>query len=134
MKFSLRLALALLMLAGTGHGQEITHNGYWWANQPQNFKLGFVTGFTMAMTGNSDAAVLRCLATKQRSVEKASGEEWKECMQTPEVAMLSYSNLRAGQLVEGLDEFYKDFLTLWKNADPDIPILKQAKAEYAKLQ
>ncbi len=29
---------------------------------------------------------------------------------------------------------YKDFLTLWKDADPDIPILKQAKAENAKLQ
>jgi len=29
---------------------------------------------------------------------------------------------------------YKDFLTLWKDADPDISILKQAKAEYAKLQ
>jgi hypothetical protein len=29
---------------------------------------------------------------------------------------------------------YKDFLMLWKDADPDIPILKEAKAEYAKLQ
>src|SRR3984957_8447805 len=29
---------------------------------------------------------------------------------------------------------YKDFLTLWKDADPGIPILKEAKAEYAKLQ
>jgi eukaryotic-like serine/threonine-protein kinase len=29
---------------------------------------------------------------------------------------------------------YKDFLTLWKDADPEIPVLKQAKAEYAKLQ
>jgi hypothetical protein len=29
---------------------------------------------------------------------------------------------------------YQDFLTLWKDADPDIPILKQAKSEYAKLQ
>ena len=29
---------------------------------------------------------------------------------------------------------YKDFLTLWKEADPDIPILKEAKAEYARLQ
>lgn len=28
---------------------------------------------------------------------------------------------------------YKDFLSLWKDADPDIPVLKQAKAEYAKL-
>jgi hypothetical protein len=29
---------------------------------------------------------------------------------------------------------YQEFLVLWKDADPDIPILKQAKAEYAKLQ
>jgi Tfp pilus assembly protein PilF len=29
---------------------------------------------------------------------------------------------------------YKDFLAIWKDADPDIPILKEAKAEYAKLQ
>ena len=29
---------------------------------------------------------------------------------------------------------YKDFLTLWKDADPDIPILIAAKAEYAKLK
>ena len=28
---------------------------------------------------------------------------------------------------------YQDFLTLWKDADPDIPVLKQAQAEYAKL-
>jgi eukaryotic-like serine/threonine-protein kinase len=29
---------------------------------------------------------------------------------------------------------YEKFFNLWKDADPDIPILKQAKAEYAKLQ
>jgi hypothetical protein len=29
---------------------------------------------------------------------------------------------------------YQDFLALWKDADPDIPILKEAKAEYARLQ
>jgi predicted Zn-dependent protease len=28
---------------------------------------------------------------------------------------------------------YQDFLTLWKDADPDIPVLIAAKAEYAKL-
>lgn len=28
---------------------------------------------------------------------------------------------------------YQDFLAIWKDADPEIPILKQAKAEYAKL-
>jgi tetratricopeptide (TPR) repeat protein len=29
---------------------------------------------------------------------------------------------------------YNDFLTLWKDADPDIPVLKEAKTEYTKLQ
>ena len=29
---------------------------------------------------------------------------------------------------------YQDFFTLWKDADSDVPVLKQAKAEYAKLQ
>ena len=28
---------------------------------------------------------------------------------------------------------YQDFLALWKDADSDIPILKEARAEYAKL-
>ena len=29
---------------------------------------------------------------------------------------------------------YQDFFALWKNADPDIPLLKQAQAEYKNLQ
>ena len=29
---------------------------------------------------------------------------------------------------------YQAFLTLWRDADPDIPILQQARAEYARLQ
>jgi hypothetical protein len=35
--------------------------------------------------------------------------------------------------VRALDA-YKDFLTLWKDADADIPVFEEAKAEYAKLQ
>jgi hypothetical protein len=38
-------------------------------------------------------------------------------------------NLQSGSLTA-----YKDFLALWKDADPDVPILKQAKAEYPTLQ
>jgi hypothetical protein len=32
------------------------------------------------------------------------------------------------------DRASQDFVALWKNADPVIPILKEAKGEYAKLQ
>ena len=28
---------------------------------------------------------------------------------------------------------YQDFLALWKDADPDLPVLKRARTEYAKL-
>jgi hypothetical protein len=33
----------------------------------------------------------------------------------------------------GSKKSYEDFLTLWKGADTDIPVLRKAKAEYAKL-
>jgi hypothetical protein len=46
---------------------------------------------------------------------------------------IEHSRLPTFDVVE-IGFAYKDFLTLWKDADPDIPILKQAKAEYAKLQ
>jgi eukaryotic-like serine/threonine-protein kinase len=29
---------------------------------------------------------------------------------------------------------YQDFLTLWKDADPDIPVLREARTEYLKLE
>jgi eukaryotic-like serine/threonine-protein kinase len=35
---------------------------------------------------------------------------------------------------ENARKAYQDFLTLWKDADPEIPILKEAKAEYEKLK
>jgi tetratricopeptide (TPR) repeat protein len=35
---------------------------------------------------------------------------------------------------DGARKAYQDFLTLWRDADPELPILKQAKAEYAKLK
>ena len=38
-----------------------------------------------------------------------------------------------GRRRRGSKNGYQDFLTLCKDADPDIPILKQAKAEYVKL-
>jgi serine/threonine protein kinase len=46
---------------------------------------------------------------------------------------LARARVLAGD-VAGARTTYQDFFALWKDADPDIPILKQAKAEYAKLQ
>jgi eukaryotic-like serine/threonine-protein kinase len=35
---------------------------------------------------------------------------------------------------EGARKSYQDFLTLWKDADPEIPILKEVQREYSKLK
>jgi eukaryotic-like serine/threonine-protein kinase len=51
---------------------------------------------------------------------------------TPSEEMSNASSIFAAR-VRALSA-YKDFRTLWKDADPDIPILREAKAEYAKLQ
>ena len=36
--------------------------------------------------------------------------------------------------IGGARRAYQEFLALWKDADPDVPVLKQAKAEFAKLR
>ena len=54
------------------------------------------------------------------------------------IAVLSHLGLARAYALSGdtakARTKYQDFFTLWKDADPDIPILKEAKAEYAKLQ
>ncbi len=51
---------------------------------------------------------------------------------------LSYLGVARGSALAGdpvkAKKAFQDFFELWKDADSDIPILKQAKAEYAKLQ
>ena len=53
-------------------------------------------------------------------------------------AALAYLGLARSYALQGETErahtAYKDFLTLWKDADRDIPVLRQAKAEYAQLR
>jgi hypothetical protein len=46
---------------------------------------------------------------------------------------LARAQALAGNTVEAR-KAYQDFLALWKDADSDIPILKEAKAEYARLK
>ena len=49
-------ALLLLVLLGTGmgQGQDQSHNGYWWVGFSSDFKLGFASGYAMAMVNAYD--------------------------------------------------------------------------------
>ena len=53
------------------------------------------------------------------------------------ISVLAHLQLGRAYAMQGDDAkakaAYQDFLTLWKDADPDIPIPPQARAEYAKL-
>ena len=59
-------------------------------------------------------------------------------MQNDILGVLSHLQLARAKVAtgdkDGARNQYKEFLFLWKDADPDIPTLKEAKAEYAKLQ
>jgi serine/threonine protein kinase len=59
------------------------------------------------------------------------------CLTAPECS-LAHLGLGRARVLRGDNAgariAYQDFFALWKDADPDVPVLKEAKAEYAKLQ
>ena len=114
MKAYLGIALVAIVLSGasSAQAQQSKHDGYWWASQSETFKLGFVSGYAMAMTSVGDDAAFRCIADKNGGTlpEKVPSEEvLKACSETPEALRLDFGHLRIGQFVEGVDQFYKDF-------------------------
>jgi eukaryotic-like serine/threonine-protein kinase len=75
-----------------------------------------------------------------RKILDHKGANWASTWQHPnwgQYYSLSYLGMARGYALAGdtgkAKKAFQDFLELWKDADPDIPVLKQAKAEYAKL-
>src|SRR5207253_1402769 len=64
--------------------------------------------------------------------------EHRGIVQSEPIGALAHLGLARAYALQGdtpkARSAYQDFLALWKDADPDIPILKQASAEYAKLK
>jgi tetratricopeptide (TPR) repeat protein len=87
---------------------------------------------------------LRGLAYLKLGQAREAAAEFQKMIDHPGIvqdfitAPLSHLYLARAQVMMGdkdtARKSYQDFLTLWKDADPDIPAYKQAKAEYAKLQ
>jgi eukaryotic-like serine/threonine-protein kinase len=80
-------------------------------------------------------------ATEFEKILDHKGANWGSAWEHPywgQFYSLSYLGLARASALEGdtakAGKSFQDFLTLWKDADPDIPVLKQAKAEYAKLK
>jgi tetratricopeptide (TPR) repeat protein len=80
-------------------------------------------------------------AAEFQKIVDHKGANWGSLWEHPywgQFYALSYLGVARGSALAGdnakAKKAYQDFLELWKDADPDVPILKQAKAEYAKLQ
>jgi serine/threonine protein kinase/tetratricopeptide (TPR) repeat protein len=89
-------------------------------------------------------AYLRGLAYLQAGNGRQAAEAFQKVIDRPGIVetaahgALAHLQLGRAQVMMGdkaaAHKSYQDFLTLWKDADPDIPIYQQAKAEYARLR
>jgi tetratricopeptide (TPR) repeat protein len=89
-------------------------------------------------------AYIRGLAYLQMGEGRTAAAEFQKLLDHPGLVgtdilgALSYLQLARAQKMMGdqsaARKSYEDFLTLWKDADSDIPIYRQAKAEYARLR
>jgi DNA-binding winged helix-turn-helix (wHTH) protein/tetratricopeptide (TPR) repeat protein len=89
-------------------------------------------------------AYIRGIAYLQIGDGRSATEEFRKVVDHPAMVgrvvtgALAHLQLARAQAMTGDNtaarKSYQDFLTLWNTADPDIPIYKQAKAEYARLR
>src|SRR5262249_40093743 len=106
-----------------------------------------VTPYDLAISGSFDnvyPAYLRGLAYLQLKQGDLAAAEFRKVLDHSGVVRgfvtgaLSVLQLARAQVLmhdkEAARKSYEDFLALWKDADPDLPIYKEAKAEYAALR
>jgi serine/threonine protein kinase/Flp pilus assembly protein TadD len=106
-----------------------------------SYELGLAGG--TAFSSNLYPAYVRgqvYLAAKlgaQASVEFQRIVDWPGVVINEPIGALAHLGLARAYAMQGevfqASAAYQDFLTLWEDADPDLPILKEAKAEYAQL-
>jgi tetratricopeptide (TPR) repeat protein/predicted Ser/Thr protein kinase len=117
-------ALDILAAAGTYELGRTTFSSYSWTGLYPVFVRG--EAYLAAHQGPQAAAEFQKILDHR-------GIVWNSPIGALAHLQLGRSYAMAGNTAKA-KAAYQDFLTLWKDADPDIPVLKQAKAEYGKLQ
>ena len=97
-------------------------------SQPQPLLPAFVRGQAHLLARNGTAA-----AVEFRKLLDHLGMVQNQPFGAVARLQLARAHILTGEISSARAD-YQDFLTLWKDADSDIPILKEAKAEYAKVQ
>jgi eukaryotic-like serine/threonine-protein kinase len=106
--------------------------------------LRVTSPYELGLMGFMDPAYLRGQAYLDLGNGAAAAVEFQKIIEHPGIVQgwplgaLAHLGLGRAHVLQGdtakARPAYQEFLALWKDADPDIPILKQAKAEYAMLQ
>ncbi len=112
-------------------------------NETAPYELGNASP-DYAVFGNLLPVYLRGQAYLQDGQARQAAAEFQKVIDHPGIVLnfvtgaLAHLQLARAQAMMGdkaaARNSYQDFLTLWKDADPDIPIYQQAKAEYARLR
>ena len=107
------------------------------------YELSATGLYFFAFVGNLDSAFVRRRAYlsahqgAQASAEFQRILDHRGIVAGDPIGALAHLQLERAYVLSGdttkAKSACQDFLTLWKDADPDIPVLKQAKAEFAKL-
>ena len=107
-----------------------------WLEKLRPYEFGIVT--TLWPPYDRGRAYLKLKKGKEAAVEFQRVLDHRGVDPTGLEYALSYLGLARAEALQGNSAksrtAYQDFFALWKDADPDLPVLKQAKAEYAKLQ
>ena len=103
-----------------------------------------VTQFELSSTANLDPAYIRGMAYLKLNKGAEAATEFQKLINnrgvvgTSVTGPLAHLGLARARVLQndtaGARTEYQNFLALWKDADPDIPIFKQAQAEYSKLK
>ena len=114
------------------------------AAAPYDFAVPGTAFFTGALFGALYPVYVRGLAYSQLSRPSDAAAEFRKILDHPglvsndpigSVARLQLARaLSASGDRENSATVYKDLLALWKDADPDVPVFRQAKVEHARLQ
>jgi eukaryotic-like serine/threonine-protein kinase len=107
-------------------------------------ELSKASPYEMGILGHMHPVYVRGQAYLMQGNGSAAATEFQKILDHPGIVVyeplgaLAHLQLGRAYSMQGdsakARAAYQDFLMLWKDADPDIPILQQAKAEYAKLQ
>jgi hypothetical protein len=130
MRFGILLLVALLLACSTtGIDSGKPKNGYWWADMNEPAKLWFLQGYGEGLR--------RADALLRQSVNFDNKKTLAAVRQEPVTSYLDFSGVSYGQSMQGLDEFYNDYLNKRININVAILYIRdqirgESKAELDK--